>query len=313
MTFQKATRKRVKLKLAITGPSGSGKTYSALRLATGLGGKIALIDTENASASLYSEKFNFDTVDITPPFDDAKFVAAVKDAVDGGYSTVIIDSASHFWEGILEYKSRLDARPGSNSYTNWNEAGKRFKSILDSVLQSPIHLIACMRSKMDYILEDNAKGKKVPVKVGLAPIMRDNTEYEFAIVFDVAMDHAAKTSKDRSGLFSDSLFQITEDTGKTLLKWVEHGAEPAVAAPPTVAGKSPDIAKPKNSDWSQDQLTEAGSIRAELERLPGGTEAFSKLWAGMKHDPPSSVIDAISDKLRELRELEDNSKNTEVQ
>jgi hypothetical protein len=314
MSFIRATRKRVKLKLAITGPSGSGKTYSALRLATGLGGKIALIDTENASASLYSEKFNFDTVDITPPFDDAKFVAAVKDAVDGGYSTVIIDSASHFWEGILEYKSRLDARPGSNSYTNWNEAGKRFKSILDSVLQSPIHLIACMRSKMDYILEDNAKGKKVPVKVGLAPIMRDNTEYEFAIVFDVAMDHAAKTSKDRSGLFSDSLFQITEDTGKTLLKWVEHGAEPAVADPPKIGGASPGIAKPPtraqvDSGWTDEQKTEAGSLRTELAAIPGGTEAFSKLWRQMKNDAPSSVIDALANKLRELRDVEDQNQN----
>ena len=53
--FQKATRKQAKLKLAVTGPSGSGKTYSALMLAKGIGGKIALIDTENKSASLYAE------------------------------------------------------------------------------------------------------------------------------------------------------------------------------------------------------------------------------------------------------------------
>ncbi len=51
MTFQKAIRKKAKLRLALTGPSGSGKTYSALLLAKGIGGRIAVIDTEHGSAS----------------------------------------------------------------------------------------------------------------------------------------------------------------------------------------------------------------------------------------------------------------------
>jgi len=58
--FKKAVRSQAKLKLALTGPSGSGKTYSALQLAKGLGGKVAVLDTENGSASLYSDSFEFD-------------------------------------------------------------------------------------------------------------------------------------------------------------------------------------------------------------------------------------------------------------
>ena len=49
MQFQKAERKKSKLRLALTGPSGSGKTYGALLVAKGLGGKIAVIDTEKGS------------------------------------------------------------------------------------------------------------------------------------------------------------------------------------------------------------------------------------------------------------------------
>ena len=49
-SFQKAERKKAKLRLALTAPSGGGKTYSALLLAKGLGGKIAFIDPENGSA-----------------------------------------------------------------------------------------------------------------------------------------------------------------------------------------------------------------------------------------------------------------------
>lgn len=227
-SFRKATREKVFLKVAVTGPSGSGKTFSSLRMATGLanGGKVAVLDTENRSASLYADRFNFDVLDIEPPFDHDKFESGISDAVAAGYTVGVIDSASHFWEGILEYKSALDAR-GGNSYTNWNEAGKKFSGIIKAVLQSPIHLICCMRSKMDYILETNERGKQTPRKVGLAPIMRDGIEYEFTTVFDVAIDHKAQTSKDRTGLFRDRIFQIEESTGSELLAWLNSGAEPA--------------------------------------------------------------------------------------
>lgn len=227
-TFTKATRKKVFLKLAVTGPSGSGKTYSALRLAKGLvgpNGKVALIDTENGSASLYADKFDFDTLDLAPPFDHQKFVEGIATAVQAGYQCIIIDSASHFWEGILEYKSQLDSRPGSNSYTNWRAAGDKFADIIKAVLQSPVHLICCMRSKMDYVQDVDDKGKKTIKKVGMAPIMRDGIEYEFTTVFDVALDHRVSVSKDRSGLFVDKIFQVTEDTGKLLEDWRNSGAD----------------------------------------------------------------------------------------
>lgn len=49
--FEKAARKKAKLRLALAGPSGSGKTLSALMIAGGMTGgdwsKVALIDTEH--------------------------------------------------------------------------------------------------------------------------------------------------------------------------------------------------------------------------------------------------------------------------
>ena len=50
MKLQKATRKKVKLRLGISAVAGGGKTFSALKLAKGLVGnwsKIVVIDTEN--------------------------------------------------------------------------------------------------------------------------------------------------------------------------------------------------------------------------------------------------------------------------
>ena len=64
MGFQKVTRVKSKLRLALAGPSGSGKTLSALLLAFGITGdwsKIALIDTEHGRAKFYAERSDLGT------------------------------------------------------------------------------------------------------------------------------------------------------------------------------------------------------------------------------------------------------------
>jgi hypothetical protein len=221
--FEKAQRKGQHIKLAITGPSGSGKTYSALRLAKGLtqNGKIAFIDTENGSASLYSGEFDFDVVEVSPPFQIDKLTSSVKAALVAGYDTLILDSASHWWQGVLEYKDQLDRR-GGNSFTNWSEANKHYDLFIRAILFSKIHVICCLRSKMDYILESNEKGKQVPRKVGLAPISRDGIEYEFTTVFDLDMHHQAQASKDRTGLFREQIMILTEEQGEIIKDWMNY-------------------------------------------------------------------------------------------
>ena len=232
--FKKAEKSGIWLKLAITGPSGSGKTTAALRLARGLldglygAGKerIAVIDTENRSASLYADKYDFDVSDIEPPFDDAdKFTDAINAAIGLGYKALIIDSASHVWEGVLEFKDKLDKGSRANSFTNWREAGDRFKKVISLILQSDIHVICCMRSKMEYVVEQNDKGKQIPRKVGLAPIMRDGIEYEFSAVLDLDLSHNASASKDRTRIFDGKVFEITEKTGDALARWTGMPSE----------------------------------------------------------------------------------------
>ena len=220
--FKKAERKKIKLKLAVTGPTGSGKTYSSLVLAHSLGKKIAVIDSENGSASLYSDKFEFDTLVIEPPFTTEKYIDAINLSVKEGYDVVVIDSITHAWAGeggLLQQKEQLDAR-GGNSFVHWGKITAKqevFKSVL---LNSDIHVIATMRSKMEYAqIEEN--GKKKIQKLGLAPQQRDGIEYDFSIVFDIAMNHEAEASKDRTGLFTDKIFKITDQTGKIILKWLE--------------------------------------------------------------------------------------------
>ena len=76
LQFAKATKEQAKLRLAIFGPSGSGKTFTSLRLATGIGGKIAFIDTERGSASKYSDRFEFDVLELPNHHIDT-YIAAI--------------------------------------------------------------------------------------------------------------------------------------------------------------------------------------------------------------------------------------------
>jgi len=271
--FQKAQRQRVKLKLAITGPAGSGKTTAALTLARGLTnhGRIAVIDTENRSASLYADLFDFDVLDLEPPFEDRKFSEGIQTSVEAGYDAVIIDSGSHFWEAVLDYKDKLDKR-GGNSFTNWSEATRRFRGVLDAVLQSPIHVLVCLRSKMDHVLEkDEKSGRQVVKKVGMAPVMRDGVEYEFTVVLDLDMSHQAASSKDRTRLFDGRIFEITEATGRSLRDWLDGGGTDTGSQPIGSAEQSsePDPGPPT----SPQPLATAGQV-----------EQITTYWATLKKD-----------------------------
>lgn len=255
--FKKAERKKAKLKLAITGPTGSGKTYSALRLAKGLGGKVAVIDTENGSASLYSEKFDFDVLDMKPPFTTEKYISAIESAEKSGYETIVIDSLTHAWAGeggLLEQKNLLDSRPGSNHWTNWGPIDKKDLALKNAYLHSTCHIISTMRSKMEYTqAEEN--GKKKIQKVGLAPIQRDGLSYEFTTVFDIAMDHQAETSKDRTGVFDGRIFKITEETGVEIATWLNSGKAEEVlkANEADIVNKTIELTKTLKKEQTEDR------------------------------------------------------------
>ena len=227
--FVKATREKIDLKLAVTGPSGSGKTMSALRLASGLGKKIAVIDTENNSASLYADVVEFDVAVLAAPYTVKKYVEAIRTAEAAGYEVVVVDSLSHEWAGeggLLDQKTAKESA-GKNGFVAWGELGQQHELLKSSILQAKLHIIVTMRSKQDYVLEAGANGKTTPKKVGMAPIQREGMEYEFTTVWDCDASHRATTSKDRTGLFTDEIEQITEAHGTRLLEWLNTAATPA--------------------------------------------------------------------------------------
>lgn len=244
--FKKAERKQAKLRLALAGPSGSGKTYSALLLAMGLGGRIAVIDTEHGSASLYADIADFDTLELHAPYSPERYVDAITAAEQAGYSVLIIDSYSHEWTGsggCLEANEQLAHQKfKGNTWAAWNETTPRHRKLTDKILTSSLHIICTMRSKTETV---QGEGKKI-LKLGMKSEQRDGTDYEFTVVLDLTHDgHTAMASKDRTKLF-DQPELISEDTGKRLLAWLNSGVSPEDRAKELLVDALADIATAKD-------------------------------------------------------------------
>lgn len=228
--FKPASKKQQKLRLLLEGASGSGKTFSALiiakTLAEKLNKRIAFIDTEYGSASLYADRFEFDTLELTPPFTPEKYITAISEAAaTGDYGVLIIDSISHEWSGqggCLDIQSAL-----GGTFNDWKKVTPRHQKFINSILEANIHIIGCARTKSDYVMEEgiNKKGQATtkPVKVGTKTEQREGLEFEFTTIFRLNQNHVASVSKDRTSLFENEDAVITAETGEKLLKWLNEG------------------------------------------------------------------------------------------
>lgn len=235
----RATREKSKLRIALAGVSGGGKTLGALLLASGLTGgdfsKVCLIDTEHRRGELYANRSDlgigeFWYIELKAPYSPDRYKECVDAAVQkvGPDGVVIVDSLSHAWNssgGVLEIKAGIAAQPNKNSYTAWDEAGRIQNNFINYLLSVNCHTICTLRVKQDYVLTENDRGKQVPVKVGLAPVQRDDVEYEFDIMFTIGRDHIATTSKDVTFLDGFGAV-ITPELGQQLAEWANDGKEP---------------------------------------------------------------------------------------
>lgn len=251
MAFQKATKYRRCLRLALVGPAGSGKSFTALKVATALGGPIAVIDSERGSARDYADLYDFD-VDELNNFDPRNYIQSIKEADSSGYNVLIIDGLSQAWNGkggALELKDVATKRNNGNSYTAWRDVTPLHNELIDVILACKCHVICTVRSKMEYVQEKLDNGKTVIRKVGMAPIQRDGLEYEFSIVGDMTIEHDLIISKSRCSAVEGQVYNRPgEDFIIPVVEWLNSGDTPQ---PYVILG-----ANSTGSDEKQDLLTQ---------------------------------------------------------
>lgn len=269
--FKKAERKQQKLRILLEGTSGTGKTYSALRLAKGIGGKVAVLDTEKGSASLYANEFDFDTCIFNPPYSPNNYILMIKEAEKAGYDILIIDSSSKEWSGAggcLEIQQNLGGR-----LQDWAKVSPMHEKFIEAILQANMHIICTARTKSDWDLSKDENGKTKAQKLGLKTEQRDGIDYEFTTVLRLNYDHIAEATKDRTHIFEKVYEPITEKTGEKLLAWLNDGAiakyEPKQVDEPTIVQKEVEkvVEKDENKNFELVLLMSECEDKVALKRF----------------------------------------------
>lgn len=237
MQFQikKASKSQSRARVALMGPPGSGKTFSALNMAQHLGARVILIDTERGSASKYADEFDFEVLELDT-FNPNTYIAAIAAAEEAGADVIIIDSLSHAWigrDGALEMVDKAAASSSNkNSFTAWKEVTPLHNQLVEAILRAKAHVFVTLRTKTDYVIEANERGRLVPRKVGLAALQRDGIEYEFDICGVLDTDNNLTITKTRCRTLSPN--EIIRQPGKNvsdkLKAWLTDGAPLADAS-----------------------------------------------------------------------------------
>ncbi len=245
MAFKEALRTQSTACIALYGPSKSGKSLTALRTARALvgpDGKIAARDSEHGSLSKYaviegepeSEFAFFFDVDEPKRHSPQDYCQAIADAEAGGYDVLILDSISHEWigtGGALQIVDEATKQAGSKSAftSGWKTATPLHNQFLDRMNASSVHIIATIRTKMDYVLETDPKTKKMkPKRVGMAPVQRENIEYEFDVFCNIDADHTLTVSGSRCPDLEKATFKMPRgEVGEIISKWLGAGAPAA--------------------------------------------------------------------------------------
>jgi hypothetical protein len=263
--FKKATKAQAKLRAAFFGPSGAGKTFTSLRAATGLagGGPVAVIDTERGSASKYSDRFEFDVLELEDKSVQG-YVDAIRMAGAAGYSVLVIDSLSHAWETLCEEVEKLaKAKYRGNTWSAWSEGTPLQRKLISAILDFPGHIIVTMRSKTEWTTVEDKSGRKAPQRVGLSPQQGKSIEYEFDLLLELTAEHIGTVIKDRTGKFQDRLIDKPgEDFGRELAAWLADG----VPAAPRPESYPPPARKP-DADTVIARAEKAIATAADLDAV----------------------------------------------
>ena len=300
--FTPAARKGSHVLIGLYGFSGCGKTLSALYIARGLvgpKGRIAMIDTETGRGLVYAmEAGGFDHAELTPPFTPERYVEAIRQAESAGYDALIIDSASHEWEGIGGIIETADAATDSQGrplqgLLKWANPKARHKKFVQHLLNTRMHVVICLRAKEKMVPVTAANIAKYPgakikdiVSEGMVSIQDKRFIYEQTVQLFLPLPEAGqprgvpvleKCPKDLLGAFPPGE-QISIATGERIAEWVAGGAP-------------------------VDHAAEALQRAAE-ETAAGGTAMMREWWKGLTKDQQKKLSPALPN-LRSIAETAD--------
>ncbi len=229
ISFQ-AINRPTKLNVALWGPSGAGKTYTGLAIAHQLGSRVAVLDTEHRSASLYTSRFPADVAELLPPYHPEVYIEAIDAAERAGYDVLMMDSLSPEWEGMGGCLSLVEdtKRQGKlRGVRAWGPITPRHEALLSRINRSPLSVVVTFREKAAVVLSD---GDDTKTKVSVArphAVTRERYEYEYDLVLHLALNHHATVTNSRLTVLPEG---HTVKADKALLGYVRQALWPEATA-----------------------------------------------------------------------------------
>jgi len=248
MQFVRAIKSNTKLRLLLFGPCSAGKTYSSLRIATGIGGRIAVIDSENGRAAKYADRFDFEVLNL-PDTKPETYIAAIELAKQRGFDTLVVDSITQEWQTLRERVDHIaKARYRGNTWAAWSEGTPTHRAFIDAMKFYPGNVIATCRAKTDWLVEAQ-NGKNKPVRIGTKPEQKGGILYEFDLAMSLNTEHTGTFIGVHDGAeFEGRVIERPDESfGKELADWISDGAPPVAVVPdpaPSALFAPPSPTKP---------------------------------------------------------------------
>lgn len=234
MTIRPATRQGVKPLIIDYSESGCGKTYSSLLMARGFvgpTGKMCLVDTEQGRGSLYAdvpEIGGYDVLQIDPPFAPSVAIQAIDAVESAGYAIGILDSGSHFWDGIggvLDIAGTAEEQ-GKKGLSVWKQPKLEHARFVLRLMQSKIPWIVCLRAKYKSRQVKNNGRTEIIKDDFTTPIQAEDFIFEATAHFEILHDHSirlTKCSHPELRKCFPTQGPITIQTGEAIAKWCNAG------------------------------------------------------------------------------------------
>ena len=165
-----------------------------------------------------------------------------------------------------------------NSFAAWKQVTPLHNALIDKIISAPLHILVSMRAKTEWILDRDDKGKTVPRKVGLAPVMRDGIEYEFDVCGDMDQENTLVITKSRCPKLAGGVFSKPgKELAETLKEWLGSATAPQPAPAPE-ATKNPPAppAAPKKAPSNEGPQNGAGRVAPY-----GVSEELASIWKRM--------------------------------
>lgn len=240
MEFRPARRTNAKPLIGIYAESGNGKTYSALLLARGYvgpNGRIGMIETESGRGEAYADPAEYPEIggyEVLPlhgDFSPATYGNAIDTAERAKFDALVIDSASHEWEGVggvLSMAAENEAA-GKKGQLVWQKPKiDHQRHFMLRFMQSSIPLvILCMRAKYP-MMQTKVNGRAEWTRSDkLEPKQSDDILFEMFVHGWIDGQHkfhrTKSTAKALEPVFLDNE-PITLETGHKLAAWARGDA-----------------------------------------------------------------------------------------